>query len=47
MLLPSDLIVEPPDIIENADKTTTTLYRLSAAGMSAMLDGEWRAKGVF
>ena len=35
-----------PSITENADKTTTTLYRLDADGMQQMLEGEWRSKGV-
>ena len=37
----------PPQIIQKTDATTSTLYRLDGAAMRRMLDGEWRAKGVF
>ena len=36
-----------PEIVENADRTTTTTYCVSVAGMRAALDGDWRTKGVF
>ena len=39
--------LEAPEIIENADRTTTTTYCVSVAGMRTALDGDWRTKGVF
>ena len=39
--------LEPPEIVENADRTTTTYYRVSGAGMRAALQSDWRTKGVF
>ena len=39
--------LEPPEIVNNADSTTTTYYRQSPEGVRAALRGEWRKKGVF
>ena len=39
--------LEAPEIVENADRTTTTYYRVSGEGMREALRGEWRTKGVF
>lgn len=39
--------LEQPEIVDNADKTTTTYYRQSLEGVRAALRGEWRKKGVF
>lgn len=39
--------LEHPEIVNNADKTTTTYYKQSPDGLRAALRGEWRKKGVF
>ena len=39
--------LEHPEIVDNADKTTTTYYKQSPDGLRAALRGEWRKKGVF
>ena len=36
-----------PEIVQNADQTTSTYYHVSADGLRAALRGEWRSKGVF
>ena len=39
--------LDRPQIVENADKTTTTFYATSREGLRAALRGDWRRKGVF
>ena len=39
--------LQPPRIVENDDRTTTTSYEVDVDGMRAPLRGEWRSKGVF
>ena len=39
--------LEQPEIVTNADSTTSTYYRISREGMHAVLRGEWKTKGVF
>ena len=39
--------MEAPVITANADRTTSTTYRVSRTGLQAALQGEWRTKGVF
>ena len=39
--------LHPPEIVLNANQTTTTYYTVDPEGVRAALRGEWRTKGVF
>jgi hypothetical protein len=39
--------LHPPEIVENADRTTSTYYRVNRDALHAALRGECKTKGVF